>query len=64
MKDNQIGGLPVVEGQKKKIVGNVSVSDIRYVFLKHELLLNFRYFRITVTYLGEIWIISQVGLES
>lgn len=43
MKEQKIGGLPVVDGQKKKLVGNVSVSDIRYVFLKHDLLSNFRY---------------------
>ncbi|XP_050375208.1 SNF1-related protein kinase regulatory subunit gamma-1-like [Argentina anserina] len=42
MKDKKIGGLPVVEGQKKKLIGNVSVSDIRYVFLRHDLLSNFR----------------------
>lgn len=42
MKEKKIGGLPVVDGQKK-LVGNVSVSDIRYVFLKHDLLSNFRY---------------------
>ncbi|XP_004298442.1 PREDICTED: SNF1-related protein kinase regulatory subunit gamma-1-like [Fragaria vesca subsp. vesca] len=42
MKEQKIGGLPVVDGQKKKLVGNVSVSDIRYVFLKHDLLSNFR----------------------
>lgn len=43
MKDHQIGGLPVVEGPKKKIVGNVSMRDIRYLLLKPELFSNFRY---------------------
>ncbi|XP_024194732.1 SNF1-related protein kinase regulatory subunit gamma-1-like [Rosa chinensis] len=42
MKEKKMGGLPVVEGQTKKLVGNVSVSDIRYMFLKHDLLSNFR----------------------
>ena len=43
MRDNQIGGLPVVEGPKKKIVGNVSIRDIRYLLLEPELFSNFRY---------------------
>ncbi|XP_031125765.1 SNF1-related protein kinase regulatory subunit gamma-1-like [Ipomoea triloba] len=45
MKENQIGGLPVVEGSsviKKKIVGNVSIRDIRFLLLKPELFANFR----------------------
>ncbi|KAF3431420.1 hypothetical protein FNV43_RR26151 [Rhamnella rubrinervis] len=42
MRDHQIGGLPVVEGPKKKIVGNVSIRDIRYLLLKPELFSNFR----------------------
>ncbi|GMY26057.1 SNF1-related protein kinase regulatory subunit gamma-1-like isoform X3 [Fagus crenata] len=42
MRDNKIGGLPVVEGPKKKIVGNVSIKDIRYLLLKPELFSNFR----------------------
>ncbi|POO00008.1 CBS domain containing protein [Trema orientale] len=42
MRDNQIGGLPVVEGPRKKIVGNVSIRDIRYLLLKPELFSNFR----------------------
>ncbi|OWM75967.1 SNF1-related protein kinase regulatory subunit gamma-1-like [Punica granatum] len=46
MKDNQIGGLPVVSGPKKKIVGNISIRDIRYLLLKPELFRNFR--RLTV----------------
>lgn len=43
MRDNNIGGLPVVEGTKKKIVGNVSIRDIRFLLLKPELFSNFRY---------------------
>ncbi|GMP94100.1 hypothetical protein CsSME_00043685 [Camellia sinensis var. sinensis] len=43
MKDNQIGGLPVVDGPNKKIVGNVSIRDIRYLLLKPELFSNFRH---------------------
>lgn len=42
MKDNQIGGLPVVEGPIKKIVGNVSIKDIRFLLLKQKLFTNFR----------------------
>ncbi|XWS69750.1 hypothetical protein CRYUN_Cryun04dG0206000 [Craigia yunnanensis] len=42
MRDNQVGGLPVVEGPKKKIVGNVSIRDIRHLLLKPELFSNFR----------------------
>ncbi|XP_059648880.1 SNF1-related protein kinase regulatory subunit gamma-1-like [Cornus florida] len=47
MKDNQIGGLPVVEGPNKKIFGNLSIRDIRHLLLKHELFSNFR--QLTVT---------------
>ncbi|CAN4076391.1 unnamed protein product [Withania somnifera] len=47
MRDNNIGGLPVVEGPKKKIIGNVSIRDIRFLLLKPELFSNFR--RLTVT---------------
>ncbi|XP_074274544.1 SNF1-related protein kinase regulatory subunit gamma-1-like [Silene latifolia] len=42
MKDHKIGGLPVVEGSNKKIVGNISMRDIRYLLLKPELFSNFR----------------------
>ncbi|XP_057948706.1 SNF1-related protein kinase regulatory subunit gamma-1-like isoform X2 [Malania oleifera] len=47
MRDNQIGGLPVIEGPKKKIVGNVSIRDIRHLLLKPDLFSNFR--QLTVT---------------
>ena len=43
MRDNQVGGLPVVEGPRKEIVGNVSIRDIRHLLLKPELFSNFRY---------------------
>lgn len=42
MKDNQIGGLPVVEGAKRQIVGSVSIRDIRFLLLKPELFSSFR----------------------
>ncbi|KAL5553911.1 hypothetical protein UlMin_041312 [Ulmus minor] len=42
MRDNKIGGLPVVDGPKKKIVGNVSIRDIRFLLLEPELFSNFR----------------------
>ncbi|XP_020254490.1 SNF1-related protein kinase regulatory subunit gamma-1-like isoform X2 [Asparagus officinalis] len=41
MKENQIGGLPVTEGPTRKIVGNVSMRDIRFLLLKPELFSNF-----------------------
>lgn len=43
MKDNQIGGLPVIEGATRRILGNVSIRDIRFLLLKPELFANFRY---------------------
>lgn len=46
MKDHEIGGLPVVEGTTnstmKKIVGNVSMRDIRYLLLKPQLFASYR----------------------
>ncbi|XP_076948353.1 SNF1-related protein kinase regulatory subunit gamma-1-like [Bidens hawaiensis] len=42
MKDNEIGGLPIVEGPTKKIVGNLSIKDIRFLLLKQKLFTNFR----------------------
>jgi CBS domain-containing protein len=42
MRDNNIGGLPVVEGLNKKIVGNISMRDIRYLLLQPEVFSNFR----------------------
>ncbi|RZC87425.1 hypothetical protein C5167_035963 [Papaver somniferum] len=42
MKDNHIGGLPVIEGPNKQIIGNVSIRDIRFLLLKPELFSNFR----------------------
>jgi len=43
MRDNKIGGLPVVEGPRKRIVGNLSIRDIRYLLLSPEMFRNFRY---------------------
>ncbi|XP_059315918.1 SNF1-related protein kinase regulatory subunit gamma-1-like isoform X2 [Lycium ferocissimum] len=42
MRDNDIGGLPVVQGPAKKIVGDVSIGDIRFLLLNPELFSNFR----------------------
>ncbi|XP_038693484.1 SNF1-related protein kinase regulatory subunit gamma-1-like [Tripterygium wilfordii] len=42
MKENQIGGLPIVEGSSKKIVGKLSIKDIRHLLLKPELFSNLR----------------------
>nr|CAD1843103.1 unnamed protein product [Ananas comosus var. bracteatus] len=43
MKDNQIGGLPVTEGTTKKLVGSVSIRDIRFLLLKPRLFSDFRH---------------------
>ncbi|CDY11653.1 BnaC06g30860D [Brassica napus] len=42
MRDNNIGGLPVVEGANKKVIGNISMRDIRYLLLQPEVFSNFR----------------------
>ncbi|CAA7397253.1 unnamed protein product [Spirodela intermedia] len=47
MKDNRVGGLPVVEGPRRKIVGSVSIHDVRFLLLRPELFSSFR--RLTVT---------------
>lgn len=53
MRDNNIGGLPVVEGANKKVVGNISMRDIRYLLLQPEVFSNFRFvLLITTSLLG------------
>lgn len=42
MKDHEIGGLPVLEGPNKKVIGNISMKDIKYLLLKPEIFSNFR----------------------
>ncbi|KAL6615024.1 hypothetical protein ACP70R_037294 [Stipagrostis hirtigluma subsp. patula] len=42
MKDNKIGGVPVVEGSNRKLVGSVSIRDIRFLLLRPDLFSNFR----------------------
>jgi CBS domain-containing protein len=42
MKDNKIGGVPVVEGPTRKLVGSVSIRDIRFLLLRPDLFSNFR----------------------
>ena len=42
MKDNQIGGLPVIEGPEKNIIGSLSIKDIRFLLLNRELFAKFR----------------------
>ncbi|TQD80516.1 hypothetical protein C1H46_033932 [Malus baccata] len=60
MRDNKIGGLPVVEGPKKNIVGNVSIRDIRYLLLKPELFSNFR--KLTVRdFMSTIATTNEIG---
>lgn len=43
MKDNRVGGLPVVEGPRRKIVGSVSIHDVRFLLLRPELFSSFRW---------------------
>jgi predicted transcriptional regulator len=43
MKDTKIGGVPVVEGPNRKLVGSVSIRDIRFLLLRPDLFSNFRY---------------------
>ncbi|GAV80516.1 CBS domain-containing protein [Cephalotus follicularis] len=42
MRDNQIGGLPVVEGPLKKIIGNISIRYIRHFVAQTRHLLQFQ----------------------
>lgn len=37
MKDKGVGGLPVVEGPEKKLKGNISVRDARFLLLQPDL---------------------------
>ncbi|KAK4423766.1 SNF1-related protein kinase regulatory subunit gamma-1-like [Sesamum alatum] len=46
MKDKEIGGLPVLEGSTRKIIGNISIRDIRILLLKPELFNSFREFTV------------------
>lgn len=42
MRDNRIGGLPVVEGPSKRIIASLSVRDIRFLLLEPQFFSNFR----------------------
>lgn len=42
MKDNQIGGLPVIEGPERNIVGSLSIREIKFLLLNRELFSKFR----------------------
>ncbi|KAL7110216.1 hypothetical protein ACP275_05G011000 [Erythranthe tilingii] len=42
MKDKQIGGLPVIDGVTRNILGNISIRDVRFLLLKPQLFTNFR----------------------
>lgn len=42
MREKKIGGLPVVEVQRNKIIGNISMRDIRFLLLKQDLFPKFR----------------------
>lgn len=37
MKDNGIGGLPVVAGAENHLVGSISVRDVRFLLLQPHL---------------------------
>ncbi|KAL0327194.1 UNVERIFIED_CONTAM: SNF1-related protein kinase regulatory subunit gamma-1-like [Sesamum angustifolium] len=41
MKEKEIGGLPVLEGSTRKVIGNISIRDIRILLLKPELFRSF-----------------------
>ncbi|KAJ6801951.1 SNF1-related protein kinase regulatory subunit gamma-1-like [Iris pallida] len=43
MRDNRIGGLPVIEGPNRKIVGSISIRDIRFLLLRPEIFSSFRH---------------------
>ncbi|THU59583.1 hypothetical protein C4D60_Mb07t03620 [Musa balbisiana] len=58
MKDNRIGGLPVVEGPNQKIVGSVSIRDIRFLLLKPGLFSNFRQLTV-MDFLRTLDLVSQ-----
>eukprot|EP00249_Psilotum_nudum_P013454 c24340_g1_i3 orf=304-1608(+) len=34
MREKHIGGLPVVEGESRKIIGNISLRDVQFLLLK------------------------------
>lgn len=42
MKENKIGGLPVVEDLNQKLIGSISIKDVRFLLLQPELFSNFR----------------------
>lgn len=42
MNEKQIGGVPVVQGPTNKIIGNISIRDIQFLLLRHELFSKFR----------------------
>ncbi|KAJ4838084.1 SNF1- protein kinase regulatory subunit gamma-1-like [Turnera subulata] len=60
MRDHQIGGLPVVEGPDMKIIGNISIRDIRHLLLKPELFSNYR----SLTVMDFIRTVSSTGQEA
>lgn len=44
MKVKGVGGLPVVEGPDKKLKGNISIRDVRFLLLQPDLFARRRYF--------------------
>ncbi|CAK7328472.1 unnamed protein product [Dovyalis caffra] len=60
MKENKIGGLPVVEGPNKKIIGNLSIRDIKHLLLEPELFSNFRQHRV-VDFMNTISTTKETG---
>ncbi|BBN17572.1 hypothetical protein MPTK1_7g15460 [Marchantia polymorpha subsp. ruderalis] len=37
MRESGVGGLPVVEGAERKVVGSITVRDVRYLLLKPQI---------------------------
>lgn len=42
MKEHKIGGVPVVEDSSQKLIGKISIRDVRYLLLQPELFSSFR----------------------
>ena len=43
MKEKKIDGLPVIDSESRKIIGNISIRDVRHLLLKRELFAKHKY---------------------
>lgn len=43
MRKKGIGALPVVDRSRKKAIGNISISDVQYLFTAPEIFKDHRY---------------------